>query len=34
MIYLYNEDVLDQAYKFAMEEYALRSLDENETYFM
>lgn len=34
MIYLDNEDVLDQAYNFAMEEYALRSLDENETYFM
>ncbi|MBC1758570.1 lipoate--protein ligase [Listeria ivanovii] len=34
MIYLDNEDVLDQAYNFAMEEYALRFLDENETYFM
>lgn len=34
MIYLDNQDVLDQAYNFAMEEYALRFLDENETYFM
>ncbi|HAB0008142.1 TPA_asm: lipoate--protein ligase [Listeria monocytogenes] len=34
MIYLDNADVLDQAYNFAMEEYALRFLDENKTYFM
>lgn len=34
VIYLDNQDVLDQAYNFAMEEYALRFLDENETYFM
>lgn len=34
MIYLDNQDNLDQTYNFAMEEYALRYLDENETYFM
>lgn len=34
MLYLDNQDNLDQTYNFAMEEYALRYLDENETYFM
>ncbi|RYL91518.1 lipoate--protein ligase [Sporolactobacillus sp. THM19-2] len=34
MIYINNRDVLDQTLNFAMEEYALKYLDINETYLM
>ncbi|MBC1936293.1 lipoate--protein ligase [Listeria grandensis] len=34
MIYIDNKDCLDQSENFAIEEFALRHLDENETYIM
>ncbi|WP_353947565.1 lipoate--protein ligase [Sporolactobacillus sp. Y61] len=34
MIYINNRDVLDQTLNFALEEYALKYLDINETYLM
>lgn len=34
MIYINNRDILDQTLNFAMEEYALKHLDINETYLM